>query len=53
MSEDDKVFSSCYGVSSLIDKKVKDGFEPIAPHNEVIFKLKMLLFKYRFLIVLT
>ena len=37
MSKDDKVFASCYGVSSLIDKKVKEGFELIYPYNEVIF----------------
>ena len=45
----DKVFASCYGLSFLIDQKVKDGFEHVAPYNEVIFKLKILLFKYRFL----
>ena len=47
--QDDKAFASFYDVSSLINKKVKDEFEPIALHNEVIFKLKILLFKYRFL----
>ena len=40
MSKDDKPFASCYGVFSLTDKKVKDGFEPIAPYNEVIFLFK-------------
>ena len=50
MFEDDKVFALFYGVSFLIDQKVKDAFEPISSYNMVIFKLKILLFKYTFLI---
>ena len=41
MCEDDKEFASCYGVSSLIHQKIKEGFHPIAGYG-VIFQLEIL-----------
>ena len=36
--EDEKDFASCYGVSSPIHQKIKDGFNPIR-YYEVFFDL--------------
>ena len=39
MSEDDKDFASCYGVSSLIHQNIKDGFNPITYYEVNFFVL--------------
>jgi len=38
MSEDDKDFASCYGVSALIHQKIKDGYKPVIDY-EVFFEI--------------